>query len=430
MRGAGWLSGLAMLACCVFAASAFGWGQVPGSPFATGEPDSVVFSPTGRWLAAADVDDSIVSVFSVNRTRGRLRLVPGSPFTVPGLMNGSAPMAFSPDGRRLAVVYSNGGSSYGGSVSVFAVNQRTGALNTNGPQYQLAATPNAEDTPQSVAYSPDGGLLAVTNYEGTVSMFMVDPATGELTEVPGAPFQDRYDSGPYGVAFGAGGRLLAVSGEDSDSVSVFSVNQATGALTKNPGSTACPCAYANPSMAFSPNGRLVALMSGGVSVYSVNQATGALREVPDSPFAAGSTPTAMAFSPDGRLLASADTIDTVNDSRMVSVFSVNQATGELRLQPSSPFAAGAGIESIAFSPDGRLLALGNTDDDTVSVFSAALLPSDRFTLAHIHVTTGGTITFAVKVPSPGSITVRATVNGLAFGRARRRLVVLARSVCL
>jgi hypothetical protein len=51
-------------------------GQVPGSPFATGnEPVSVAFSPGGGLLATANEGASTVSVFSVG-SRGVLTRVP------------------------------------------------------------------------------------------------------------------------------------------------------------------------------------------------------------------------------------------------------------------------------------------------------------------------------------------------------------------
>lgn len=94
-----------MVVCCAFASSALGFGQVPGSPFAIGSaPSSVAFSPDGGPLATANyVPTGSVSVFSVNQMTGALSAVPGSPFAT-----GSEPfsVAFSPGGGLLATAKS------------------------------------------------------------------------------------------------------------------------------------------------------------------------------------------------------------------------------------------------------------------------------------------------------------------------------------
>ena len=117
--GAGRLAGALVLAaavCGVAAPAALGIEQVAGSPFAAGtSPASVAFSPGGGYLATANLDSENVSVFSVNQSTGALSQVAGSPFAA-----GTLPysVAFSPSGGYLATA--NRGAN---NVSVFAVNQ-------------------------------------------------------------------------------------------------------------------------------------------------------------------------------------------------------------------------------------------------------------------------------------------------------------------
>src|SRR5262249_4925060 len=141
-------------------------------------------------------------------------------------------------------------------------------------------------------------------------------------------------------------------------------------LTAVPGS---PFAGAGlGGVAFSPDGTLLATTSadGGVSVLAVGPG-GALTAGPGSPFAiginaggegAGATPRLLMFSPDGTLLA------TSSGYKGVSVLAV-RAGGALRPFAGSPFGKGTDTTSVAFSPNGKLLASGNIRPGSVSVYS-------------------------------------------------------------
>jgi hypothetical protein len=102
-------------------------------------------------------------------------------------------------------------------------------------------------------------------------------------------------------------------------------------------------------------------------------ATGALAAVPDSPFATfGSEPDSVAFSPNGGLVAVA-----VNDlvglgsfeaHGNLEVFAVS--AGSLSPVPGSPFTTGPGPLQVAFSPDGLLLATADFESGQISVSAA------------------------------------------------------------
>ena len=418
MRRAGLVFGLVMVAFFAVAQSALGFGQVPGSPFQAGtEPSSVAFSPAGRLLAVANSRRYrglaySLSVFSVDQRTGALTQVPGSPFPA-----GSGPysVVFSPGGRLLAAA-----NAYSNSVSIFAVNRGTGALTpVPGSPFATAGGP--------VAFSPGGGLLATANLlSNSVSVFSVSQETGALTQVPGSPFSTGIGSVPRLVAFSPVGDLLAVGNQGEaavgaglsaqvlPSVSVFSVNQATGALTPVPGS---PFAAGDgpSSLAFSPAGTLLAVASfydQTVLVFSVNQATGALTPVPGSPFSTGigSLSQSLAFGAGGRLLAVAgDSRPPRGLAYTLGVFSVSQTTGALTQLPGSPFRAGLGVVSVAFSPVGGLLAAPVSAGHSVAVFStAAVSPSNHFTVSRVHNYADGKITLAVRVPGPGRVDVLET----------------------
>ena len=136
---------------------------------------------------------------------------------------------------------------------------------------QVPGSPFAtNDPPIGIAFSAGGGLLATANYSG-VSVFSVDRRSGALSRVPGSPF------GGVGrgnaVAFSPDGRLLAETGGYPDpAMGVFSVNASTGALSPVAGS---PFLLSQSGgVAFSPDGRLLATTIGGVGVFSVDPVRG------------------------------------------------------------------------------------------------------------------------------------------------------------
>jgi 6-phosphogluconolactonase (cycloisomerase 2 family) len=101
----------------------------------------------------------------------------------------------------------------------------------------------------------------------------------------------------------------------------------------------------------------------------------AFREVTGSPFPAGPGPTAVAFSPDGRFLAVAD-----YQLNAVSEYAV-AATGRLHRVPGSPFPAGRGPVALVFSPSGATLLVADLRADALSVdrvsASGQLAPARR-----------------------------------------------------
>ena len=109
-------------------------------------------------------------------------------------------------------------------------------------------------------------------------------------------------------------------------------------------------------VAFSPDGKLMAIAYGNGTIRQWNLVTDSAY---GSPLPAGSSVSGLAFSPDGKLLASADTDGTVQ--------LWNPATG----QPvRSPLPAGSSVTGVAFSPDGKLLASAGTDG-TVQLWNPA-----------------------------------------------------------
>ena len=296
-------------------------------------------------------------------------------------------VAFSPDGKLLATA--DLGEN---KVSVFSV--------AAGGTLIRVGSGETGVYPRSVAFSPNRKFLATANRNSnSVSVFSV-AADGALDQV-GLPTQTGTDSHPVShpvaVAFSPDGTLLATANSDDNSVSVFSV-AADGALAQvglptQTGTDSHPVA-----VAFSHDGGLLAtadMRGNSVSVFSVS-ADGTLALV-DRTERTVRSPISVAFSSKG-LLATAN-LGTV------SVFKVSVSGG---LDPvDSRTSTDRTPQSVAFSPDGGLLATADYNDDTTSVFS---------------VSEGGTLT-PVRSPTPTGDGPRST----AFSPAGRAFLATVNS---
>jgi 6-phosphogluconolactonase (cycloisomerase 2 family) len=407
----------------------------------TGEtPTSVHFSPDGKFLATTNVDDGSISMFSVGATT----LAPvndGEGFFVdfPGPITSAT---FSPDSRFLLVT---SGCPVGPTLTVYAVatdgtlnkvdainppgsqcavdtrfigttnefiavaadwlgssqtDLITYTLNPTGEVLEAAGTIPTGPGSVDVAVSPDGKLVAYTNYQEDTLTLLRRADDGAMNPVMSVSPGD----GPSSVAFSADGTLLSVTTENNDSVELyhlapgptllpagaptplegiassmavsstgrvavttqgqdgvelFTLN-AAGRLTRT--ATLGPAEVTTPhGVAFSANGNLFAIASDdGLSTYAVSAEGVPIHA--DSAAAAG-TPLRVAFSPDGSLIVTANYW-----ANSVSLFSVTPG-GTLTPRGSMP--TGEGPRSLAFSPDGSLLVTADELGGDISVFGAS-----------------------------------------------------------
>lgn len=298
----------------------------------TAPVNQVAFTPDSARLVSASRDNT-VKLWDV-ATGEELR-------TFSGHSNWVCCVAVSPNGQVLA------SGDISGEIKLWDIN--SGQEGT----HLTDRVGDAHKGVDSLAFSPDGRRLAAGYDDHGVRIW--DVANGELKQIIATGQPGSIDS----VAFSPDGHWLASGGGDG-SVMVWDVTAAEGGI----GATSSGKAVYQfdigddaPGLAFSPNGKLLAVASYDQTVTLWNMATG---EKVRTMNGNASYLHAVAFSPDGRWLISA-THDNV-----VQIWEVS--TGRL---VQSLVAHKGIVFSVAFSPNGRYFASAG-DDNTIKLWSAGV----------------------------------------------------------
>lgn len=303
---------------------------VQGSPFPAGNDGfGVTATPNRRHLYVSNYGNSTVGIYGIGN---------GGALSPAGTASTPKPVlsATTPDGRYLYVA--NDGAP--GGVSGFGIDRDTGAL-APVPNSPVAATTPA---PFGVAISPDGQFAYVTNVgnspsePGSVSVFGIDNSTGALTEIAGSPY--TLEIAPGGIAMTPDGQRLYIANGESATISGFARNADSGALTPLTNSP-FPAGNGEPTgVAITPDGRhlytavssMVTEADNRVAGFSIDQSSGALAAVPGSPYAAGLGPQYLAITGDG-----AHMYVTNNGSQDMTGYSIDASNGALSPLADSPF---------------------------------------------------------------------------------------------
>jgi WD40 repeat protein len=240
-----------------------------------GSVTGVAFSLDATTLYTSSLDNSVIA-WDLTRTRGLAWRLTGAPSLIVGV-------AFSPrDPNLLALAQDNG------PVTLWDLAKHVRVGNS------LDVTGGSAN---AVAFSPDGRTLAAADADGTVVLFDVTThvRVGRRLHPPYGPIIEEFQSRDINsIAFSPDGRLLATAGNEGSVVVWDLTRRAPIGRPLRPGG------YSVTAVAFSPDGRTLA--------SGVDDGAVVLTRVPDGTLLyelGGLGISALAFSRDGKTLAAA-----------------------------------------------------------------------------------------------------------------------------
>jgi WD40 repeat protein len=296
---------------------------VPDAPPAGG-----VYNPDGTILAAPGNDDT-VTLLATHDLHPLTTLSISGP-NPRGFLQGATPVAFSPNGRTLAI-----GDNYG-QVQLFDARSHQ-AL---GPPQTVTAPslmkPGSGLPVVFLAFSPDGGrVVATTTSMNERPTSVLDVGTGRVTSLE----YPKIDGAIEATFSRNGRRLVVTSGFGGATVFRVRHNSVDPAQALN-GVASTPSAAA-----FSPDGRLLAIGTQNGTIQLLDAQT--LRALGSPRTVAPGIIIFVAFSPDSRLLV-AQSLDATN-----RLFDVEHRAPIGDAFPGS----GAGFGIASFSPHSDTVAL-------------------------------------------------------------------------
>jgi WD40 repeat protein len=248
-------------------------------------------------------------------------------------------LAFTPDGKLLA------SGSWDRTIKLWDV--ATGL--------ELRSFTGHSDRITSVVFSPDGKMLASGSLDRTINLWNVTTGAKLRSFATRLPVRS--------VAFSPDGNTIASGGED-ETIKLWDV--ATGVKHRSLEELGSDSSF---SVAFSPDGQMIASGSSNGTITLWGVASGKkLREFTGL----SKRSLSLVFNSDGKMLASA------GDDKIIKLWDV--ATG---VALGSFTGHSDSINSLAFSSDGKTLASGS-DDETIRLWDVTTIGKPRELISYSH----------------------------------------------
>jgi 6-phosphogluconolactonase len=326
---------------------------LPTTPLPPGTvPRGPVVLSSGPFVYELSAFPNAVLAFLANASDGSLTPIPGSPFAASG--DGAIVGAIDGSGKFLYV-----GNNVSGDVGAFRIGPSGELTLVPGQPFQVGLAVF------NMAADPAGRFLFVSGFGLTV--FRIDSSTGALSQVPNSPFPDC-----CGVVLATDptGRFLYVANEQSETISVYAVDPSSGNLAPVAGSPF----FAGPrplSLGVDPQGRFLFAGNafGLVSAFAVDSITGGLAPVPGSPFPSGRQPNSLVVDPTGAALFVADPGEP-GSSGGVWAYSIDPTTGALSNTGLFP----AGVSAFTLAVLGPLAGNGRPECGNARPSTSVLWP--------------------------------------------------------
>ena len=282
-------------------------------------------------------------------------------------------LAISPNQKYVYAVNENADSTkftVGGNISAFAFNKATGTLTAINKQ------PSGGKHPCYVAVDKTGRWVFAGNYtSGSIGLLhansdgSLDTLKQVIQHTGSGPNADR-QQGPHvhSTNLSADNKYLFVPDLGIDKVMIYTFDNNKGQLKY---ATAAPSTPGNGPrhMAFSPDNKFVYLMeemSGTVVCYSVNKGSLKLQQrisALPAGFKGAVGSADIHVAPDGKFLYCSNR----GDANTISIFSVNQANGKLKLIGDQS-TMGKTPRNFNFDPTGNFLLVANQNSDEIVIF--------------------------------------------------------------
>ena len=262
-----------------------------------------------------------------------------------------------------------------GSVSAFAINQKTGSLSF------LNKQPSLGGAPCHITASRNGKFVLVANYlGGNISVFpvqkngMIGPAIDVVQHSGSGPNKERQLSAhAHSVTLDLNNRFAFAADLGTDKVMIYEFDRDKGKLKQNPAQEFYQTkAGAGPRhFAFHPNGKLAFVINeldSTITSLAYDERVGKLTEIKTISTLPGEFHDANAcadvhVSPDGKMLYGSN-----RGQDTIAVFAINQKNGVIS-SVENIATGGKRPRNFAIDPAGNFLLAANQDTNNISVLS-------------------------------------------------------------